>query len=203
VTTTAPFLVTRRWGRVPSAHGACYPASAWLIQFRAYAVPSFPCCVRPRCHVSLALPNGTETAPTPFVHLPLWSARLVPPSVPLAHVRVAVPRRCLSRGLRCLNCPELSFIMPVRLVCFSRPRASGLVCRSRHRKERQQEGKNRKLDQVVRAILVGMTDFSVRLPVPADLLLWFILHVISTFLIRSQQPCHAMPATPCLAAAQA
>jgi hypothetical protein len=77
------------------------------------------------------------------------------------------------------------------------------VCRSRHRKERQQEGKNRKLDQVVRAILVGMTDFSVRLPVPADLLLWFILHVISTFLIRSQQRCHAMPATPCLAAAQA
>ena len=35
-------LVTTRWGRVPSAHGTCYPALAWLIQFRACAMPSVP-----------------------------------------------------------------------------------------------------------------------------------------------------------------
>ena len=35
-------LVTTHWGRVPSVHGTYYPASAWLIQKRAYAMPSGP-----------------------------------------------------------------------------------------------------------------------------------------------------------------
>ena len=42
VITFAPSLVTRHWGRVPSVHGIYYPASAWLIQLRAYAMPSVP-----------------------------------------------------------------------------------------------------------------------------------------------------------------
>ena len=42
VITMHPSLETRHWGRVPSVHRACYPASAWLIQFRAYAMPSVP-----------------------------------------------------------------------------------------------------------------------------------------------------------------
>ena len=40
--TMAPSLVTRHWHRVPSVHGTHYPASAWLIQLRAYAMPSVP-----------------------------------------------------------------------------------------------------------------------------------------------------------------
>ena len=39
---TIPSLVTRHWCRVPSVHGIYYPASAWLIQLRAYAMPSVP-----------------------------------------------------------------------------------------------------------------------------------------------------------------
>ena len=35
-------LVTTHWGRVPSVHRVYYPALAWLIQFRAYAMPSVP-----------------------------------------------------------------------------------------------------------------------------------------------------------------
>ena len=35
-------LVTTHWGRVPSVHDMYYPASAWLIQLRAYAMPSVP-----------------------------------------------------------------------------------------------------------------------------------------------------------------
>ena len=35
-------LVTTHWGRVPSVHRTYYPALAWLIQFRAYAMPSVP-----------------------------------------------------------------------------------------------------------------------------------------------------------------
>ena len=35
-------MATRHWGRVPSVHGMYYPASAWLIQLRAYAMPSVP-----------------------------------------------------------------------------------------------------------------------------------------------------------------
>ena len=42
VMTTAPSLVTRRWGRVPSVHGTCYPALAWPINLQAYAMPSVP-----------------------------------------------------------------------------------------------------------------------------------------------------------------
>ena len=30
------------WGRLPLVHGIYYPASAWLIQLRAYAMPSLP-----------------------------------------------------------------------------------------------------------------------------------------------------------------
>ena len=47
VITMTPSLVTTHWDRVPSVHRTCYPASAWLIQFRAYAMPSFLC---PRLH---------------------------------------------------------------------------------------------------------------------------------------------------------
>ena len=35
-------LVTTHWGRVPSVHRVYYPALAWPIQFRAYAMPSVP-----------------------------------------------------------------------------------------------------------------------------------------------------------------
>ena len=47
VITMTASLLTTHWGRVPSVHRIYYPASAWLIQFRAYAMPSFPC---PRLH---------------------------------------------------------------------------------------------------------------------------------------------------------
>ena len=42
VMTMTSSLVTTHWGRVPSVHGIYYPASAWLIQLRAYAMPSVP-----------------------------------------------------------------------------------------------------------------------------------------------------------------
>ena len=42
VITMTSSLVTTHWGRVLSVHRAYYPALAWLIQFRAYAMPSVP-----------------------------------------------------------------------------------------------------------------------------------------------------------------
>ena len=42
VMTMTSSLMTTRGGRVPSVHGPRYPASAWLIQLRAYAMPSVP-----------------------------------------------------------------------------------------------------------------------------------------------------------------
>ena len=84
VITMTASLLTTHWGRVPLVHGIYYPASAWLIQLRAYAMPSVP------------VPPITLTLGYLGMYGMVWGTYACPQSVCLVTLSLSEARRRLG-----------------------------------------------------------------------------------------------------------
>ena len=106
-------LLTTHWGRVPSVHRMHCPASAWLIQFRAYAaMPSFPCRSRPLVRLHRPLPSCHTMPPITLLTDMVTRCR------PLAAHGLASCLSVRTQPLTATGAPSQTSTMPHHATCL-------------------------------------------------------------------------------------